>query len=84
MVYSYELDTVLSGSEMAYSQGWPERLPDFAGGFSEWQVQELAGQAFSLPSATTVAAAYYYNPWAPRWKIDDPDMQEELAGVCGD
>ena len=81
MVYSFELDTVLTGSEMAYSQGWPEVLPGLAYGFSEWQRQELAGQAFSLPIATTVAAAFYYNPWGPWWEVDNPDRPVLSAGV---
>ena len=67
MIYSFELDAVLRGSEMAYSQGWPSQLPPFAGRFSDWQIQELAGQGFSLPCATTVAAAYFHNPYAPWW-----------------
>ena len=77
LIYSFELDCCFAGKEICFSQGWPQDLGVICeeyNQFSNWQLQEVAGAAYSLPIATTVAYSYWLNPWAPWWHRDEtPD-----------
>ena len=59
-----------SGSEMCFSQGWPSELrnldPQWAGNaFSNAELQQQAGNLFSLPVSTCIMYAFFPNPYAP-------------------
>ena len=78
-MYSYELDTCFTGQEMCFSQGWPvaqgmQALQPCLAAFSGPKLTQLAGNAVSLPVMATVAAAMFYNPYAPWW-AQRPDSE---------
>ena len=81
-IYSYELDAVWTGQELAYSQGWPTDLSKIDISLQEFkssQLQELSGNAFSLPIWTVVATAFWLNPFGTWWAEKDVQDSGEEA-----
>ena len=75
-IYSFELDGTFSGSEICYSQGWPSNMQTWEPGteeFSSGDLQELGGNAMTLPILTMVTTAFWLNPHAPWWSPRDED-----------
>ena len=63
--YSYEHDMVLSGASLMALMGWPRNFVQ--SGFGNHDLQELAGEGFSVPIAALCVYVLYLNPWAPWW-----------------
>jgi hypothetical protein len=67
-VYSFELDSLLSGMDMMRLQGWSSAKLHR---FSDGTLRDLAGEGFSLPCAGAVLYAFFLNPHAPWWGGQD-------------
>ena len=63
VLYSYELDSIISGSAHMMLMGHQR----FSGQFLESQSRDLAGEAYSAPWATAAAFALLANPHASWW-----------------
>ena len=57
---------VLSGRSAMALIGWPHGFAHEA--FSDHDLQDLAGEGFSVPILALCAYALYLNPWAPWWR----------------
>lgn len=67
--YSFERDVCLSGRDVLNLQGFPSCAsvaPPHA--FSDKELRSLAGEAFFLPSASSIIYPFYLNPKAPWWQ----------------
>jgi hypothetical protein len=70
LLYSYEIDTVLSAVDNVCSHGIPhEAAMSGALRCSDSELSSLAGEAFSCPCVTLVSYLYWLNPWAPWWHV---------------
>eukprot|EP00959_Pyramimonas_sp_CCMP1952_P475295 9504103-Pyramimonas_sp.AAC.3 len=66
MLYSFEMDYVLSGSDMMRLQGWPA-ITDLSH-FSSNQLRKLSGEGFSLPCIAAILYPFYLCPTMPWWQ----------------
>ena len=71
ILYSFELDSLISGHDLHLLHGFPHR--DSHQHFSSAQMTQLIGESFFLPNCATVAYAFYLNPHAPWWR-DPPAL----------
>ena len=66
--YSYELDCVLTGADALGALGFSHQdVRDARNKFSDADVQDLCGEAFSMPCIAMCMYLYYLNPHAPWW-----------------
>ena len=73
MWYSYQMDLVLTGHDMALAMGLPtDSCPTML--LTDQKMRGLAGEAFHLANFMTVAWPYDMNPWAPWWKEDREEV----------
>jgi hypothetical protein len=70
IAFSFEQDLALSGYDLLRVQGIPlDAAPQMGStSFTERQLHSLAGEAFFAPQMTSVAVAFYLNPYAPWWR----------------
>ena len=67
LVYSYEVDAVLSAGAHLRCLGWPGSDDMPAHKLSQWQLMSLAGESYSLILATIIHGAFFCNPWGTWW-----------------
>lgn len=66
-MYSFKHDSVLSGLAHMRGMGFPsDACPSDE--FTERQLRNLAGDAYSVPIISLMLHGLYINPWAPWWK----------------
>ena len=68
-LYSFEKDGVLSGEAVMRALGWPKHKCPMSQ-FSEAELRNLAGDAFSPAIAAVNSYAFWLNPYAPWWRND--------------
>jgi hypothetical protein len=58
---------VLLGHDLMRLQGFPKAIAGKRSAFSDGNLQNLAGEAFSLPGAGAIIWAFYLNEHGPWW-----------------
>ena len=64
--YSFEQDEVLDGCDTLCLQGMPAEV-SFSPDLSQAEKRELAGESFHFACYTSVATAFWLNPWGGWW-----------------
>jgi hypothetical protein len=75
-IYSFDLNTTLTGMDHMHAQGFPEEM-DYQG-LSQDALRRMAADGMHLPSLATIHLAYYSNRYAPWW-LQDSDQAAAAA-----